>query len=104
MFVESRPFDYISFKGVVNLRDQLEGQSLRLSISFTARQVEGGYLEYGRWWYAMTQKIIQLGADNQNLRRCMFCHDVVCYLRDKGFPVWWWYGCLIRDLLTGSPC
>lgn len=103
MFVESRPFNYISFKGVVNLRDQLEGQSLRRSISFTARQVERDYLEYGRRGYAMTQKIIQLGADNQNLRRCMLGHDVVCYLRDKGFPIWWWYGRLVRDLLTRSP-
>ena len=104
MFVESRPLDYISFKGVVNLRDQLEGQSLRRSISFTARQVGTDYLEYGCRRYAMTQKIVELGADNENLRRGVFCHDVVCYLRDKGFPVWWWYGCLVRDLFTRLPC
>ena len=100
MFVEGCPFDHISLQSIVNFRDQLERQCLQHSISLVVEDTSVDYLEYGRRRYAMAEKIVELGADDQDLCRRMLNHNVVCYLRDERFPVRWRYQCFVRNSLT----
>ena len=48
----------------------------------------------------MAEKIVKLSTDDQNLRRSMLSHNVVCDLRDKSLPIWGWYGRFVGNLLT----
>ena len=108
MFVESRPFNHVSLESIVDSRNQLEGQCLNRSLKSASSLFEGKEnktrrhtnLEDGRRRYAVAEKIVELCADDQDLRGRMLNHNIIRHLRDERFPVRWCYWRLIRNRLT----
>lgn len=63
MFIEGGPLNNISFQSIINLRDQLEGQSLQCVLSVNIGDTDRKYLEDSRRWYAMAEKVVELCPD-----------------------------------------
>jgi hypothetical protein len=84
MFIKRTPLHYIRLQRIIHEGNQLECQRL----------------EDCSRWNAMCEKIVEFGANFEDLGGCMLGVDVCGDGTDESFPVGRWNGCYIRDFLA----